>query len=216
MGWIGLSRVGGIAVASGSPLMVNVRSESRQVRFNVLLTEDREHAIEHWTRQLPRLLEPQGVHAYVARTGREALQMAESMEVHAAVIDLLTPAGSEGKMVGQPRGAGGLWLLEVFRRLPQRPPVVVVNNRAYTNAQAHRLLNEALRLGAFSVINPPVELEALLAVIRRLVDRRYAGAWPERRPAPGEQAPGRTQSGAQPGAADPTLRTRRTDLPGTA
>lgn len=167
--------------------MVNVRPQSREVRFNVLLTEDREHAIEHWTHQLPRLLEPQGVQAYVARTGREALDLAGRLEIHAAVIDLLTPPSDADRAAT--RGPGGLWLLELFRRLPRRPPIVLVSNHAYTPAQAQRLLNEALRLGAFSVINRPVELEALLAVIRRLVDRRYDGAWPARRPAPGEPTP---------------------------
>ncbi|MEX0653546.1 MAG: hypothetical protein WD534_08600 [Phycisphaeraceae bacterium] len=166
--------------------MVSVRP-SNPTRFNVLLTQDRDHAIEHWTRQLPRLLEPQGIHAHLARTGREALDLASRLDLHAAIVDLLTPTGGTGAAAGQRATTrdplpGGLWLLQVLRRKPVQPPVVVVSNDFYAWRQADRYLNEALRLGAFSVINRPVELDPLLQVIRRLIDRRYAGTWPAARP----------------------------------
>lgn len=164
--------------------MVSVRP-ANPPRFNVLLTQDRDHAIEHWTRQLPRLLEPQGVCAHLARTGREAVELASQLDLHAAVVDLLTPAGDTRTASRDPL-PGGLWLLQVLRRKPNRPPVVVVANDAYTLRQAQRFLNEALRLGAFSVINRPVELDPLLQVIRRLIDRRYAGHWPAGRTEPVE------------------------------
>jgi len=152
-------------------------------RFNVLLTEDRNHAPGHWTRQLPRLLQPQGVRAYVARSGREAVAMVDDLEIHAALIDLATPQtdpreappGSESSPLGQ---AQGLWVLEVLKRRPNRPPVVVVNSRAIARTQAQRFLNDALRLGAFSVVNRPNDIEDMLAVIRRLIDRQYEGTWP--------------------------------------
>ncbi len=157
-------------------------------RFNVLLTEDREHSVGHWTRQLPRLLKPQGVQAYVARSGREAVEMVNDLEIHAALIDLATPQdprkaepealGTSQSSAGPFAEAQGLWVLEVIRRLPQRPPVVVVNSRAIARTQAQRCLNQALRLGAFSVVNRPSDIEDMLAVIRRLIDRQYEGAWP--------------------------------------
>lgn len=166
--------------------MVNVRlspqprsapNAGNATRFTVLLTEDREHAIEHWTHQLPRLLEPQGVQAHVARTGKEALALAKQLTIHAAVVDLLTPADERTGSSGAP---GGLWLLEVLRRHPNRPPVVLVSNPSFSQRLTQRYLNEALRLGAFSVLNRPVQLEALLESIRRVIDRRYKGAWPVR------------------------------------
>jgi DNA-binding response OmpR family regulator len=152
-------------------------------RFNVLLTEDREHTAGHWTRQLPRLLEPQGVKAYVARTGREAVEMVNDLEIHAALIDLATP---QDDVANQPAGTGsspvgeaqGLWVLEVLKRQPTRPPIVMVNSLAIARIQAQRFLNDALRLGAFSVVNRPSDLEDMLAVIRRLIDRQYEGTWP--------------------------------------
>lgn len=149
-------------------------------RFNVLLTEDdRPRGEESWVRQFPRLLQPQGVEAYVARSGEEALAFAQRVEIHAAVIDLGTPrTAADAVDAAAFPGAGGLWILELFRRLPQRPPTVVVTSRRHSARDVDRFLREALRLGAFSVVSQPVDLERLLAVFRTLVDRQYRGAWP--------------------------------------
>ena len=59
-----------------------------------------------------------------------------------------------------------------------RKVCVVVNSRAIARIQAQRFLNDALRLGAFSVVNRPSDIEDMLNVIRRLIDRQYEGAWP--------------------------------------
>ena len=169
-------------------------------RFNVLVTEDRPHDPGYWTHQLPRLLEPQGVAAYVVHTGHEAIGLAEQLVIHAAVIDMATPFGENepagegaegwsgaaerslaaelGRMAAAADEPAGLWLLELFRRLPNRPPVVVVHNTSYSQRQVDRLLRDALRLGAFSVLNKPVELEQLLRVFQRVVEKQYRGAWP--------------------------------------
>ncbi|MEM9489189.1 MAG: hypothetical protein AAGC55_08590, partial [Myxococcota bacterium] len=139
--------------------------------------EDRQRPMEHWTRQLPRLLEPQGVQAFVAGSGEEALDLTHRFTIHAAVVDLATPRAAETKAATDL--PGGLWLLDVLRRLPARPPVVVVNSRAYSARQVHRFLNDALRMGAFSVVNVPVELEDLLNAIQRVVERQYRNQWPD-------------------------------------
>ena len=150
-------------------------------RFNVLLTEDRPRPDEYWSRQLPRLLEPQGVVTHLASTGRQALDLAENLPIHAAVIDMGTPMGEDSSkgadaFSGEPAGA---WLMQLFQRLPNRPPVVIVHSRTYSQREADRVLRDALRLGAFSVLNKPIELEQLLRVFRRLLDRQYHGFWPE-------------------------------------
>lgn len=149
-------------------------------RFNVLLTEERDYPTEHWTRQLPRLMEPMGVRSFRARTGEEALTITTKLTIHAAVVDLATPrSASTARSGGEP---GGLWLLNVLSRQPNRPPVVIVNNRALTSAEISKCLHQALRIGAFSVVNRPAHLEALLAVIRRMMDRHFNGAWPDPEP----------------------------------
>ena len=71
-----------------------------------------------------------------------------------------------------------MWLLELLRLLPKRPPVVILRKPAFSQRQADRVLNEALRLGAFSVMNKPIDIEQLLVVFRRLMDSRYFGTWP--------------------------------------
>lgn len=152
-------------------------------RFNVLLTEDRTRPDEHWTRQFPRLMEPLGVSAHVAGTAKEALDLAHRVTFHVAFIDLATPVGKSpaADRSTDIAGGGGLWLLQVLRRLEHHPPVIMVNSRA-TQQQAVRLLNEALRLGAFSVVNRPTHLNALLTVVQRLLDRQYKGQWPPPKP----------------------------------
>jgi CheY-like chemotaxis protein len=156
-------------------------------RFRVLLTEDRARPDEHWTRQVPALLRPLGVDARIASTGPEALDILKAGLVHAAVIDLNTPAPNAA---GNDPGAGGLWLMQVIHRLPARPPVVVVNSRSYSQRQVQRLLNQALDLGAFSVINWPVQLDTLLSTFQRLLERAYNNHWPPESPPPPEAQSG--------------------------
>jgi len=169
----------GPGVAWGLLFLVAMRSAPEATsRFSVLLTEDCQRETEHWTRQLPRFLERIGVEAITARSGQEAIQLAESRPIDAAFVDLGTPR-SPGQMPSahedQP---GGLWLLQVLQRQETAPPVVLVNGHAYSPSQAQRFFNDALRLGAFSVINRPVQLEALLLVAQRLIDRMHEGSWP--------------------------------------
>ncbi len=145
--------------------------QSQSARFSVLLTEDRDRETEHWTRQLPRLLTPLGIDAITAGSGEEAIEITRNRPVHAAFIDLGTPRhADEASSVTDPQ-PGGLWLLQVLQRRDHRPPVILVNGHAYSPNQAQRFFNEALRLGAFSVINRPVQLESLLLVAQRLFDR---------------------------------------------
>jgi CheY-like chemotaxis protein len=161
-------------------------------RFNMLLTEDRWREPDHWSRQLPRLMEPMGVVSYIARCGEEALEVASSVPIHAAVVDISTP--KVARTMPQPSSEGsaedyeeqnesapptGLWILELFRRLPSNPPVVIVRSRTITTQDVNRLLRDALRLGAFTVMENPVPLEQLLGVFRRLLDRLYQGHWPQ-------------------------------------
>lgn len=164
----------------------------------MLLTLDRQHAPEHWTTQLPRMLEPQGVAAYAVGTVSEAVTVATRLPIHAAIVDLGTPLGHghslprslTGGLAGRiggdggagsgriSSGSGGLWVLELFRRLPHRPPVVVIHSPARSRREGDWILSQTLRLGAFSVLNKPVQIEQLLAVFQRLVDRQYRGIWP--------------------------------------
>ncbi len=172
--------VGGVAnhAASHEPSGTGVKA----ARFNVLVaggSDDQQRESLHWSAQLPRLLEPQGVHAFVARCGKEVVSLVEQEAIHAALVDLSVPRDASDAS-----DPGGMWLLRVCRRLPRRPPLVIVNGSRQPQRQAQRLLNEALRHGAFAVVNQPQSLEALLAVIRRILDRQHQGQWPKQPPTP--------------------------------
>lgn len=157
----------------------------RRARLNVLLTEDYPQPTEHWTVQMQRLLEPLGVASFVARNGEEALEVTARVQIHAAVVDLSTPMAPPARRRAGMGSPGELWLLDLLRRLPTRPPVVVVRSPAFSRVDMDRLMAEALRLGAFSVLNKPVDLERMLAVFQRLIERRYRGSWP----GPGDDSP---------------------------
>ena len=161
--------------------MLNVRTTQSDntpsdARFRVLLTEDRARPDEHWTRQLPQLVRPLGVEATIASDGPAALELLSNTPIHAAVIDLNTPAPQSSQ-------AGGLWLLQVIHRLKDPPPVVVVNSHSYSQKQSARMLNQALDLGAFSVVNWPVQIDTLLSTFQRLIERAYNNHWPGEGPA---------------------------------
>ena len=70
--------------------------------------------------------------------------------------------------------------MRVIQRLEPAPPTVVVRGRRFDSRQDDRLLSEALKLRAFSVLDQPVQLEQLLGVLQRLIERHYGGRWPLR------------------------------------
>lgn len=143
-------------------------------RLNVLLTE----GDELWAEQLPRLLEPQGVRTIRVVSVDEAVEVIGQVPIHAAVVRL----GQESRgAADSPSGlvdTAGLKLLRVIRRLQPTPPAVVVRGRLFDRRTDERLLSEALKLEAFSVLDQPVQLEQLLETLRRLLQRYYGGMWP--------------------------------------
>lgn len=134
-----------------------------------------------WARQLPRLLQPQGVTTIRVTTVGDAVAQIEAHPIHAAVIDLATPIETDRNDPTVRSGhvvAGGLKLLRVIHRLDPTPPAVVVRGRYFDRKTDDRLLRDALKLDAFSVLDEPVELEQVLETLRRLLQRHYGGAWP--------------------------------------
>lgn len=173
--------------------MVNVRPPIPPVeettrspgRFNVLLAQERTQSQQPWAQQLGQLLEPQGVRAYVAYTGREALATVDQVVFHAAVVDLATPRDAADR-AGEPE-PGGLWLLELMHRRQFRTPVVVVDSRPVAGRDLERALNRALKLGAFTVVSRPRTAESVLAAVQRIIERRYRGRWPSPEPPPSHE-----------------------------
>ena len=154
--------------------METVRHHDRGNRLNVLLTE----TDDRWSHQLPQLLEPQGVRALLAHDVDEAVHILQNVRVHAVLVDVSLPMQGRGDSTPSAPPPGGLKLLRVIQRLEPTPPTVVVRGRAFDSRQDDRLLAEALKLRAFSVLDQPVQLEQLLQVLRRLIERHYGGQWP--------------------------------------
>ena len=126
---------------------------------------------ENFADQLPRLLEPLGIDCLRVGTANEATSLLEVRPVHIAVVDLRIPFDrSQDEPAGQR-------VLQVLRRLEEPPPTVVVRARQATKRASTRGLSTALREGAYTVMDGPVELEPMLEVLRRIVRRHYANHW---------------------------------------
>lgn len=161
-------------------------------RLNLLLSASGPLAWrdESWAECLPRLLEPMGVRTYRVHSGHEAARLIESTRVHIALVDLGLPLGRAGAGATGTAGAGGgvgvgagmtpeggARLLELLARLSSPPPTVVLKPERTAREDA-RTLCSALGAGAFAVLERPVQLEAVLDVMRRVLRRFYADRWP--------------------------------------
>ncbi|MBS0189542.1 MAG: hypothetical protein U0573_08930 [Phycisphaerales bacterium] len=147
-------------------------------RLNLLLSYAGWHP-DPWVDRLPRLLEPMGVISHRAGSGKQAQDVIKSVPIHIAVVDLGLPldvaAGPAPELE-----EGGARLLELLHRMTTPPPTVVVK-RARSARDDHREMAQALRLGAFAVVDRPHDandLNVLLEVLRRCLCRFYQGRWP--------------------------------------
>jgi CheY-like chemotaxis protein len=134
-----------------------VDTASTSSRFTVLLPTEQ----EGWHDTVARLLEPQGVRAIFARSGREALGLIESTPIHAVVLDTQMPQ------------LGGLQVIKLLRDRRKSPPAILL-----TNHLTNHLLHEALGMHVFSVLSKPVEFNLLLDALARLLRRFHENRWP--------------------------------------
>ncbi len=135
-----------------------------------------------WVERLPRLLEPMGVLALKAASGRQASEVLRTNPIHIAVVDLGLPleAPAAPTPTAPEFAEGGPRLLELLARLDEPPPVVVVK-RGRTHRDDSREIAAALKANAFAVIDrprDPSDLNTLLDVLRRCLTRFYQGRWP--------------------------------------
>ena len=126
-------------------------------RLNVLLAHD----TDGWPETVRRLLEPQGVQTVAVRSGREALEIMQSTQIHVAVLDQQMPH------------LGGLQVIKLMRDIKSAPPSILL-----TAHLTDHLLHEALGMHVFSVLSKPVDLNLLLDALARVLKKRYASRWP--------------------------------------
>jgi len=133
--------------------------------------------------QLPHLLRPMGIHSIRVESGEQATSVISSQAIHIAVVDLAIPLHhSPGSTSNTAEAPAGPRILQLLRRLEQPPPTVVVRPPQPTSRESARTLSDALREGAFAVLDSPVRLEAMLEVMRRILRRHYADHWPASSP----------------------------------
>lgn len=128
---------------------------------------------DSWADRMAALLEPMGVTSLKARTARQAEQVIRTNPVHVAVVDLGLPLD-----FGSPSDEAGPRVLDLLRRMQDPPPVVVVRSpRALRDM--HRDMCAALRCDAFAVVDRrSADVEMMLKVLQRCMDRFYHGRWP--------------------------------------
>ena len=160
------------SIVSNSPLQALHRKHSAK-RLNLLLTcgSWRDDAT---VRQLPRLLNPIGIHSLNAETGEEAVKMIAECDIHIAIVDLAIPL----KRGSTNRKPGGEKVLQLLRRLNPQPPTIVIRPRQSTTRENARSLARSLHEGAFTVVDRPTMIETLLDALRRALKKHYANQWP--------------------------------------
>ena len=131
--------------------MVATLNRPRQQPFGLVVTGE----AELWTAALEQIVGPQWLRTYDVGSGDELLEVVESGQADAAVLD--DSADWDVDV---------LQLLRMIRRVDVSLQVVVVTAR-----RDRRWLESALRLAAFSVVNRPLQLEQLLRQIHRMMFR---------------------------------------------
>jgi len=129
-----------------------------------------------WVDRLPMILYPMGIKSHIASSADAAQRVIETNPIHIAVVDLALPLDD---CPGQIEEAGTR-ILNLLSRLASPPPTVVIK-RKKTARDDVREMNAALRSGAFAVVDRPhaqPEIESLLEVLRRCMNRYYQNRWP--------------------------------------
>ena len=110
---------------------------------------------EDWLPAIEQIIGPKTLVTYKVSGNRELLDIVRSGLADAAVLDDVVSWELDV-----------LRLLRMIRRISTVLPVVVVTKR-----KDRRILEDAMRLAAFSVVAKPLELEELLRQIQRMMVR---------------------------------------------
>jgi CheY-like chemotaxis protein len=115
----------------------------------------------------------------MAGSGEEAAEVIRNYTVHIAVVDLSIPLQrTTAGVTTSTNMEAGPRVLQLLRRLDSPPPTVVVRPPQPAARESARTLTQALRDGAFAVLDQPVRIESMLEVLRRILRRHYADVWP--------------------------------------
>jgi CheY-like chemotaxis protein len=122
--------------------------------YSILITDDDVGCRE----ALRAIVEPEGFHTLLASSGEEALDIIHEAPVHLALLDMYMPRLT------------GLETLELVRQVNALIPCILVTADA-----SERLLRQAFRAHAYSVIPKPVSKNVVLYTVVRALLRAYGG-----------------------------------------
>jgi CheY-like chemotaxis protein len=123
--------------------------------YSILITDDDRGCRE----ALREIVEPEGYRALLASSGEEAVDIVRREAVHLALLDMHMPTLT------------GLETLELVRQVNALLPCVLV-----TADITERLMRQALRARAYSVIAKPVSKNVVLYTVVRALLRAPGGA----------------------------------------
>ena len=105
------------------------------------------------------VFEPEGFKTLLASTGEEALDIVRTQEVHLVLLDMHMPRLT------------GLETLRLLRQFKAMLPCILLSARL-----DERIIEQAQRAQAFSILSKPVTRGQLTGVVRQALQRTYH--WP--------------------------------------
>jgi len=108
-----------------------------------------------WPEALRRVFEPRGVNLLIAGSAGEFVDIIRQKRIKTTIVDTKPDAG-------------GLVTVRIIRMDYPLIPCILLTSQAGST-----VLGEALRLGVFSVIDKPVDMEILRQQLNRLFIKRY-------------------------------------------
>ena len=129
-----------------------VSNLSQLDEVNVLASE----ASWAWPEALRRIFRPRGINLLVAESAVEFINIIERKRIHTTIVDMDS---------GQ---SNGLATIKIIRMDYPLLPCILL-----TSGAGKSLLDKALRLDVFSVIDKPVEMYVLREQLNRLFTKKY-------------------------------------------
>jgi len=125
---------------------------SKTEEVNLLASE----ACWAWPRALESLFRPRGVNLMVAENADDFIEILEHRRIHTAIVDMDSEKSSELATVR---------IIKIHN--PSMPCILL------TTEASKALLDKALELNVFSVLNKPVDMEILRLQLNRLFMKKY-------------------------------------------
>ncbi|MEE9584644.1 MAG: response regulator [Candidatus Brocadiales bacterium] len=130
-------------------------SYANRKRYSLLITDKDEISRE----TMKELFEPEGYNTYLAGSGREAIEIAREVLIHALITDMNLPDISG---------------LDTFGFIKKEFQVVLPCILLSRNASKETLLR-AISAEAYTVISKPINLDALHFAMKQIMKKYYRG-----------------------------------------